>query len=229
MGQLIQQVKDRQEAAKLYRKKGDAFRKTGREEEAAKAYQSGVEELNKALEHLSEMEKESSPETFKNSVVPEFVETFGAKGGLLQRLGKISETLDSYSKGAELEEKFELSNTYNRLNVVKQELLTGNKTIHSLEPQIRRLEHILNDRMATESTLSDSGWTWADLGDCRTLLGDLTGAEEAYEKFMRKAEIKSPERTLAVLTDIAEKLSQTGDSSAGHLTEAIDFLRSRLQ
>jgi tetratricopeptide (TPR) repeat protein len=68
--------------------------------------------------------------------------------------------------------------------------------------------------------LGDSGWAWADLGDCMALLGNLEEARRAYSIFIKKAEIKSPERA-AVIRSIL-KLFEKFDAAYGRLIQSIN-------
>ncbi len=127
----LDEVTKRQNKAKSLRKKGDALRvNPDRKKEAQKAYRDGVAVLNDALEildpettikQLKEMGPPPSGE--RGTLLGELVETYGARGGIFERLGLLEEALNSYSKGAVLEELFNLPGTYNRLNEVKYLLL----------------------------------------------------------------------------------------------------------
>jgi hypothetical protein len=223
---LLQQIKDYQDEAKTFRKKGDSLRKLGREELALKTYEDGVNEARSAINELGNSQPSDSKEELE--VALEFVETYGVLGGLLQRLGKLQESLDSYTEGALMEERYNLSSTYNRLNAIRLELLSGTSQLRNLTQKIRALAKFIENCLRNDSALSDKGWAWADLGDCRALLNDLKGAQEAYDVFIAKAEIKSPERTLDVLRQISEKLKQTADPDADHLNKAIQLLDERM-
>lgn len=229
----LETVRQKQEQAKSYRKKGDALRRVGREDAAQDAYQAGVEALTDALKTLR-----AEPDPVSTMILPltgdeetvlgELVETYGARGGMLLRLRSPSEALLSYTEGAALEERFARPGTYNRLQAVKASLLTGDKRLRELEPQIRSLAALIETNLRMDKTLSDSGWAWADLGDCLALLGNTDDARKAYASFIAKAEIKSPERTLDVLKEISIKLKQSEDPDATRLQAAIDVLESRL-
>lgn len=226
----LKEVTEKQDQAKSYRKKGDALRKAKREDAAREAYRAGVTALTDALEMLRPemtqlMAKNPPLSSNQETVLHELVETFGARGGMLQRLGLLKEASDSYSEGAVLEQRFALPSTYNRLNAVKSSLLTGEKRIEELEPQIRELAAHIGTVLHADKSLSDSGWAWADLGDCLALLGNPEEARTAYSSFISKAEIKSPERTLDVLKEIASKLKESADPDAQRLQAAIDVLQ----
>jgi len=229
----LKELKENQERAKSYRKKGDALRKAGREDAAREAYRAGVTELTDGLEMFRPETEQLSAMSLPlpgelEAVLHELVETFGARGGMFQRLGLLKEASESYSEGAVLEQRFALPSTYNRLNEVKCLLLVGERRLRELEPQLRELAAHIQTNLRADKSLSDSGWAWADLGDCMALLGNPEEARKAYSSFISKAEIKSPERTLDVLKEIASKLKESADPDAPRLQAAIDVLHSGL-
>ncbi|HEX6100387.1 MAG TPA: hypothetical protein VF432_29000 [Thermoanaerobaculia bacterium] len=219
--------------ARTARKKGDALRNANQEERARAAYRAGVAALTDALRIAAPHEallaaKDLPLEAGHARMLDDLVEIYGALGGIHQRLESPVEASESYSRGAALEERFRHRGTYNRLNAVKSALLAGTQTLRASEPQLRALAAVIETQMQESVNVSDSGWAWADLGDCLALLGDAEGARRAYAKFISKAETKSPERTLQVLETIAAKLRELGDPDVGRLAGAIDALKSRL-
>jgi tetratricopeptide (TPR) repeat protein len=229
----LQRARDFLAKATSARKKGDALRRVGRKDEARQAYQGGAKDLATTLSALEVGWKELltlKPPLAANQteVLDELVETLGALGGMQQRLGLLQEAARSYSDGALLEDKFNLQSTYNRLNAVKYYLLTGEKTLHDLEPRINELASYIGANLRAGKILSDKGWAWADLGDCMALLGRQDEARQAYSTFIAKAEIKSPERTLDVLREIASSLQAAGDPDAQRLHSALHALQSGL-
>jgi tetratricopeptide (TPR) repeat protein len=222
-----------QEMARSSRKKGDALRKVGREEAATEAYATGIKALNDALDLLKTKDQALQVQT---SPVPEdllpdlheLVEIYGALGGMYQRLGTLDKSLSNYRAGASLEDRFGLASTYNRLNAVKYSLLTGAGSLQSFEGDLEALANFIDVRLRSDKSLSDRGWAWADLGDCFALLGRIAEAAKAYATFVAKAEIKSPERSLDVLKEIAAKLNSEKDPDASRLTTAITALQAAL-
>src|SRR5262245_60390260 len=100
----LQRVSVLQNDATTYRKKGDALRRIGREEEALEAYQAGLAALTSALEILGPAKAQLAAPSPR--LIDELVETLGARGGLLQRLGHLKEASESYAEGALLEKRF---------------------------------------------------------------------------------------------------------------------------
>ena len=222
-----------QETARSFRKKGDALRKVGREEAAMEAYRSGLTALNEALGLLKakdDMLRAASPPLPSDAApdLRELIEIYGALGGMYQRLDALDKSLVSYLAGAGLEERFGLPSTYNRLNAVKYSLLTGPDPLQSFEARIQALADSIDASLRADKSVSDRGWAWADLGDCLALLGRTEEAGRAYATFIAKTEVKSPERTIDVLKEVAAKLQSKGDPDAPRLVAAIDALQTRL-
>jgi predicted RNA polymerase sigma factor len=222
------------EAAKSARKKGDALRGRKPEVDVATAYGVGVEALQPAIASVARDEARLQGQRPPAAAeIKEFllllVESYGVLGGLLQRLNRLAEARASYAAGGALEDQFALPSTYNRLNRVKQDLLIDSRvTLQSLEPEIDQLARAITNALNSDQSLSDSGWAWADLGDCLALLGRIDEAARAYATFAAKAEIKSPERTLDVLRQIASKLRERSDPGVMRFQSAIDALGGRL-
>jgi len=230
---LFGQIKRLQEDARSSRKKGEALRKARDEKGACEAFATGAEILQAAIKHLEPQTPQAPADGGElsekaKSIVNELVETYGARGGMLQRLGSLDQASESYAKGAVLERNFALPGTYNRVNAVKYSLLGGVARLRDLMPEIKDLAEFINASLGSEMSGSDSGWAWADLGDCMALLGEVDAARKAYSTFIAKAEIKSPERTLDILIKIAAKLEEKKDPDQGRLRSVIADLKSSL-
>jgi tetratricopeptide (TPR) repeat protein len=231
--ELIQQVRERQARARAFRKKGDALHRAGREEAAPEAFEAGALQLRECLELLSgyraQLETHGRPlSNDLTEALGELVEVCGALGGMYQRLGRLDKALASYTDGALLEERFKLPGTYNRLNAVKYALLNGESRLSEVIPRIRELADLIDANIRSNKSLVDSGWALADLADCLALLGRTDEAAQTYAKFVSKAELKSPERTLDVLQQIAAKLRSSADPDASHVESAIKVLQANL-
>jgi tetratricopeptide (TPR) repeat protein len=164
---------------------------------------------------LSELEKR---------IVNELVETFGVTGGACRRKKDYKQALLWYQEGSHLEEKFRLSNTYNSVNTIKWGLKLGQATLSNLVSTIEATREALSKQVDEKSgPRRRDAWAWADLGDCRALLGDKKGAIEAYRRFVSLAGADDPESPLSVLREILPKLPV--NHKATHAVKAIvDYL-----
>jgi tetratricopeptide (TPR) repeat protein len=232
----FEEVSELHRQATLYRKRGEALHRRSNDDRAAVEYRAGIGVFEKMLKLLKDPQWYRLEEFSSDTVLPsdqlaiakELVEAWGARGGLLRRVGESRAALDSYNEGAKVENNFVPSSTYNRVNVVKYALLAGLRSLAEIEQEISDLEQLLTDQLTKNPELSDSGWAWADLGDCRALLGDVQGAERAYRTFVEKAGSNAPNTTLDVLREIVSKLDETGDPKTAAVCKSLSMLEQRL-
>ena len=222
--------------AKLHRKRGEALRRKGDETSAAAEFRAGVTVLEQIVDELRRQSQwhdgglspSGDPWDGQVEIARELVEAYGARGGMLRRLDAADEALKSYREGASLEERFVQRSTYNRVNAVKFALLSGASSLEGLSAGIVHLETLLTRQLSEDQELGDSGWAWADLGDCRALLGDVEGAERAYRTFVEKAGTNAPLATLDILRGILEQLELTKDPKATAVAASLTALEARL-
>ena len=210
------------ERATFQRKRGDAYRKSGREEDAIKAFDAGSGLLRQAISMLKDLD---------GQVSSDLAGAYGERGGLLRRIGdaRLEDALKAYAAGARLEADFNLPSTYNRLNAIKLRVLLGKNKLIDLQDELKELADSIDQSIRNDPDVRKSGWAYADLGDCLALLGQLGDAKDAYAAFISKGERKSPETTLAVLSELAEKMGEFGDPDADRVSGAAEWLESRLR
>lgn len=218
---------------KLHRKRGDALREAGQERKAAMDYRHTLAMLEEMIHILLAVPSAAGnefpgPDNEADGWVGELIEAYGLSGGIHRRLGELKEALVAYREGAKLEESSGATSTYNRVNAVKLALLSNAASLDSLRPDIDGLESFLSQQLTTAQQLSDNAWSWADLGDCRALQGDVSGAERAYQTFVEKAGSQAPKITMTVLQEIVMALQNAGDPQADPVAQALTALQSRL-
>lgn len=221
MSSIFDDVKGLQQQAALDRRRGDALRGAKREQEALGAYKAGVAKLEQARTML-----ESARSVDAQQFAERSSENFGSLAGLLRRVGKNDDAYGRYREGATIECDFKLPKTYNRVNEIKYALLTGRATIADVESRTRSTADQLVATLSNPDTqqLGDDGWAWADLGDCRGLIGEFAEATRAYSTFKAKAGVRAPDTTLEVLENIAA--ARRGDPDLDRVTNTIAALRS---
>jgi tetratricopeptide (TPR) repeat protein len=223
MGSTFDDVAALNKLAALDRKRGEALHGAKRDAEGLDAYGAGIERLEKARKMLESARSLDAGQFAKHSA-----ETSGSLAGLLRRVGRNDEAYQCYVDGAAVERDFNLPKTYNRVNEIKYALLTGRSTVADVEARTRTTADELSATLSDPATqqLGDDGWAWADLGDCRGLIGELAEATRAYSTFKDKAGVRAPETTLEVLTNIENELAKRHDPNIDRLTNMIAALRS---
>lgn len=219
----ISQVRDIVRTVTLHRRKGDAFARSGQDQEANEAYNTALSLLNEALGGLGiSLEDPAAQSAVPDvDVAADAADLLAMRGGILRRMGEGEEALQSYRRGADLETSLNLPVTYSRTNAIKLALIAGDRTVTQLHDELVALHTVLEQRLSTDERAADDAWLWADLGDVRLLLGDDNGAELAYRAFVRKARTDSLASTLSVLQQIVDALDAYGDADAGRVAVSL--------
>jgi tetratricopeptide (TPR) repeat protein len=224
-------VRDIERTVTLHRRRGDAQARRGRSDEAKEAYETAFLLTDRALGLLSK-----SPAADLNGLLSldrdaaaEAAELLGVRGGLLRRLDRVADALESYRLGAVLEANQNLAGTYNRANAIKLALITGDRTVAQLHAELAALHDALDLRLKTDERAADDAWLWADLGDVRLLLGDDDGAQSAYRTFAAKASTESPVSTLAVLEEVVHALDAHADPDAARTAASLRKVEAMIE
>jgi tetratricopeptide (TPR) repeat protein len=214
----------------LHRRKGDALARAGRDQDAKEAYNTALSLLNEALGGLgiSFAEPAASHAFSDVNVAADVADLLAMRGGILRRLGRVEEALESYRRGADWEASQDLPATYSRTNAVKLALIAGDRTVAQVHDELVALRTALERRLSTDERAADDAWLWADLGDVRLLLGDDNGAESAYRAFLRKARTDSVATTLSVLRQIVDALDAYGDADAERVAASLGNIEGTL-
>src|SRR5215213_3427976 len=130
----LSQVRDIERTVTLHRRRGDAQARHGRKDEAKEAYETAFLFTDRALGLLpiSNVADPNVLSSLDRNVAAEAAELLGVRGGLLRRLGRVDDALESYRLGAVLEANHNLVETYNRANAIKLALIIGDRTVAEL-------------------------------------------------------------------------------------------------
>ncbi len=147
-------------------------------------------------------------------------EALGRLGGLLRRNGELDAAIDAYGEGKELEEDFDLADSYCLGNWIALRWLRDDedeaKLVRDTEEALERVD------LQVEGERRDQWWAWADLGMLSLLAGRDDVADRAYVRFAdhgaRRADFDS---TMAVLTELRDKLVTVRPSVAEGIDRAL--------
>lgn len=203
------------QTASLSRRKGDALASRNRVVDASKAYEAGLNALDRELD----AETSSSVDA---------AELWGMRGGLLRRMGRLDDALESYASGADIEVGDELATTYNRGNKIKLALVAGRATLDEVQPDLIDLRSAIEQTISENERAASDAWTYADLGDTLLLLGDVLRAIDCYRTFNERARTDSPTTTLSVLHEIREALEGHDDPRAARFTADLLHIEAAL-
>jgi len=224
----ISRTQDIMRTVTLHRRKGDAAFQRGNNDAAEEAWEAGLAASAECFAALG-IPAEVTPaqaSDYAASVASEAAELMGVRGGLLRRLGRTHDALESYRSGAVWETSHDLPQTYNRTNAFKLAIIVGDRTLAQLREPLRQFRDTLEQRLSTDEHAADDAWLWADLGDVRLLLGDDIGAVSAYQDFATRARTNSPVSSLAVLNEVVQALIAHKDPDAGRTAEVLAKVES---
>jgi tetratricopeptide (TPR) repeat protein len=212
----------------LQRRRGDAAFQRDRNKEAKEAWEAGLAASDDGFAALGipAALNVAQARGYAANVATEAAELMGVRGGLLRRLGRTHDALDSYRNGAVWETSHNLPQTYNRTNAFKLAIIVGDRTLAQLHEPLSDFRHALEQRLSTDERAADDAWLWADLGDVRLLLGDESGAASAYQDFVTRARSDSPVSSLAVLHEVVQALISHKDPDANRTAGALAKVES---
>ena len=184
-------------------------------------YQDAIEQQLRAVEirerELAELDRDSPTlADERKEAAHRLSDYWGRLGGIYRREGLISDGIDAYCQGMEIEREFRLDDSYNLTNWIVLQLLEDPARLSALAGQIEDAIAIVQVQVA--GPRRDQWWAWADFG-LLCLLGRRSWeARAAYEHFQQAG----PRRVdygsvLAVLDSLQEKFKPSEPELAGQL------------
>jgi tetratricopeptide (TPR) repeat protein len=154
----------------------------------------------------------------------ELADTFGMKGGVYRRQGKLHDAYQEYKRGEQFE-KVDQQSTYNLSNVIA--LGVTEERVSPLAPDMRQsIEQAIAQLVRkTSGTRTDEWWAWSDLGQLYLLYGDAVRAAEAYERARKTGPTAEEyDRHVVMLNKLRTVMSET----APDLVRGIDRMLTEL-
>ena len=150
---------------------------------------------------------------------------YGRLGGVYRRAGQLESALDSYIRGTELEQDWQLDDSYNRTNAIILTLLVDPGRMPALIGEIEQAAELV--RSQVDRTRRDQWWAWADLGVLSLLDGRQRDALWAYDHFAGTGARRGDyESTLTVLRELRTSLSRVQPERAAEFAGAIEHLEA---
>lgn len=193
-------------------------------------HQDAIDQQRRAVEireqELAELDQNSPTlEDERKEAAHNLSDYWGRLGGIYRRAGQISDGIDAYGHGMEIERDFRLDDSYNLTNWLVLQLLDDPARLPALAGQIDDAIAIV--QVQVRGPRRDQWWAWADFGLLCLLGRRPREARDAYEHFQqtgpRKVDYGS---VLAVLESLREQLEPLQPELAGDLNDAIEHLRS---
>ncbi|OYW52364.1 MAG: hypothetical protein B7Y80_19610 [Hyphomicrobium sp. 32-62-53] len=208
------------------RDRNEELRRQKQFEEALKVIGLAIQAYRETS-YIKEIEAAGSLSFEQSILLRDFADSLGRSGGLNRRLGNYDAMLKSYEEGAKYErllDSFGTTATYNLVNFLNARIEAGKVTVQSLRGELTEAESKIDKR--TKGAGAGKAWDWADLGQCRLLLGDIEGASQAYETYVALADPETVLSTIRVLESLAAKLKTRGEPEADYIGEGIKIIRT---
>jgi tetratricopeptide (TPR) repeat protein len=219
LGELIEEVAILKDEAKLLRDSRD--------------YDGAIAALQIAVDLIDgsgwERVDSTAPLTdLHRKVAWHLADCLGMQGGNYRRNKQLDRAIECFTRGAiyEQDARTRISSSYNTVNAIVAPIEAGMRDASSQERALRQavatLEYQIFDPEMAEASRRLDRWAWADLGQCKLLLGDLDGAEAAYQRFKELGDLSSARSSREVLVSIHNALEAKGDQKAAVVAAGIN-------
>lgn len=212
------------------KKEADGY-KTDRE------YRDAIGTLRDAIELIDRSGWESDPSLKReerNNIAWHLADCLGMMGGHHRRLGQLERALEAFERGRQYEknQQYRIDSSYNTVNAIVVPIESGSRDATSqgaaLREAVATLEYQIHSPEMGEKSRKRDRWAYADLGQCRLLLGDVREAATAYEDFIRLSNAGEIGSACRVLTSIAGALDKMQDDKARFVREGIGQLEAAI-
>jgi tetratricopeptide (TPR) repeat protein len=156
----------------------------------------------------------------------QLADCLGMLGGNYRRIGELERARQTFGRGRIYEESSRLgvNASYNLVNSITLPLESGAATPSDLTADLRGAVEALERQV--EGNRRTDRWAWADLAECRLLLGELDQALKDYERVRDLGDDDTLRSVVTVLARLEEALKSSDPSVASHLSDAIAALSS---
>jgi tetratricopeptide (TPR) repeat protein len=156
----------------------------------------------------------------------QLADCIGMLGGNYRRIGELERAQKAFERGRVYEQssRLKVDSSYNLVNAITLPLESrpGVKAADLADELRAAIEAI---KRQVEGNRRTDRWAWADLAECRLLLGEL---DEALRNYERARDLGNQD-TIRSIVDVLERLRlamhQSDPGTAANLSEAMAFLR----
>jgi tetratricopeptide (TPR) repeat protein len=203
---LLRDVRDLKRRSRRYRERDQLERAAEALQRALELMEPRVRAHDPAFETAGGIASQAL-----RDLAAELADCYGSMAGIRRRFDQLDVALDLYGKGRQLEltKAYRIGNTYNQVQwlvlqvLLRPALITGNDAVFAGE--IDKTLQVLDEQVRT--TRAQDPWAYSDIGLLRTLRGQESRAEEAWDEVDGKKPISDVyESGLPVLTTLSAAL-----------------------
>ena len=199
------------------------------------AYSDAIERLSEAIALIDDSQWDDGAtatrlDDVQKRVAWQLADCLGMLGGNYRRLQQLDEAIQCFERGRlyEQDPRFQIYSSYNTVNSIIAPIEEGLRDAASQSTELRAavlmLERQIFDPGDGETSRRLDRWAWADLGQCRLLLGNLDEARIAYQHFIELSDAASIQSSRNVLLRIKNALQAKNDDCAEVVEVGIKLL-----
>jgi tetratricopeptide (TPR) repeat protein len=156
----------------------------------------------------------------------QLADCLGMLGGNYRRSGELESAQQAFERGRVYEQSSHLGvdSSYNLVNAITLPLESRSVRAADLADELLAAVGAI-ERQVKGNRRTDR-WAWADLAQCRLLLGQRDEALRSYERARDLGDEETIRSIVTVLKRLRESVQLSDPATAAHLSEAITLLRS---
>jgi tetratricopeptide (TPR) repeat protein len=226
LSELLQRIPVAKDEAKLLRDERD--------------YAAAISRLRHAIDEIDrsgwddDVTAESQLDEPQRKIAWHLADCLGMLGGNFRRNGELDKAIESFDRGSKYEQDkpYRVGTYYSTVNAIiapiEGKLRDAASQVEALARAVATIEQQIYEPQRAEEGRSGDRWAWADLGQCKLLLGDFDGARAAYQRFIELGDRESIRSSRDVLIGLQKALIDKHDATAEIVGKGISLLQSEL-
>lgn len=210
--------------ARLVKEQAKDLRDEGDIEGAIAILQRVVDEISTAAcAPRAQASEEAGPQECQLGA--ELADCLGMLGGNRRRLGALEDAQRDFERGRALEEsaRLRIASSYNLVNAITLPLESTPATTRDLAQPLKDAIDAITRQV--EKDRRRDRWAWADLAQCRLLLGDESGALQNFRQAHTLGDDATIASSVAVLERLERALRDKDPEAAARLANAARNLK----
>jgi tetratricopeptide (TPR) repeat protein len=173
------------------------------------------------------LEAGQEPTADQKKIAWHLADCLGMKGGNHRRLNEVDFAMTCFRRGRRYEEdaRFAVNSSYNLVNEITLPIEQRAKTAADQKEALQRAGGALERQVRGDRRVDR--WAWADLGECRLLMGDAKGAREAYDRFVEIGDPDSTRSAVTVLHKLTKALAEQDEGTSRIVSQVAKELEEK--
>jgi tetratricopeptide (TPR) repeat protein len=232
MKNFIELILEKQNQSKKLIIKGKKYRKFKKLDLAKQHFKEAIIKLIEANKIYNNNNNQNFTE-YELDINLKLSDAYGILGGVYRRANELDKSVDMYKKGAYIEDKYNVEETYNRTNFIALNIIKD----EAIKPEIQKeIERVLKVAIyLTEGTNRNKWWAWSDkallliLNSYNSDISNEVAYQEevinCYDQFGKKGAVKNDfKTTIEVLYELKNIIKPCESFTTALFKEVLKFL-----